>query len=372
MVSTRISRAAAHRGNRHALNGRKGADPMAWHIITDRDGRRWAYNNDGVYLLLRTAVRATLVKRYTTTVGTDHGFLLPTTWCVETDWGAVRRDLDAETQRYWATAELGLRQYPRVMLQNLGQMLRDARSDIAWLQAARVAANGRSSSNIDSVVSGWEYALKAAQFVRDASATILVVTAGIVSGGTGLAAATAIGMTEVTAGTAMTTLAVGSAMRGAFTYQDTGNVGSAAVNAIGTFSVGAIGIGAAGATMSSAEQTTILVIQSTGQGMTTGGQALIEGRNASDAARAAAVSAGFGFAGGAIGARVGNMSFVGQVAVNGVADLSGNIASNAVIAPPDRPLPRPAVRGVDYGGLPASDGDDAAYLAANCLFQLPI
>ncbi|MGL6208823.1 MAG: hypothetical protein ACRC14_03215, partial [Paracoccaceae bacterium] len=188
----------------------------------------------------------------------------------------------------------------------------------------------------------------------------------------GLAAASAVGMTGVSAGTAMTTLAVGSVMRGAFTYQDTGNVGSAATNAAGTFMVGAIAVGAAGATMSTAEQATILVIQSSMQGMTTGGQALVEGRSASEAARAAAVSAGFGFAGGVIGGKVANMSFVGQVVVSGVADTIGNAAAGAVIAPPQAPsLQRPRVQGADFGGLPAAEEDDNAYLAANCVLQLP-
>ena len=130
------------------------------------------------------------------------------------------------------------------------------------------------------------------------------------------------------------------------------------------------GLGAAGATMSTAEQATILVIQSTGQGMTTGGQALVEGRSASDAARAAAVSAGFGFAGGAISSQVGRMGFVGQVAINGVADLTGNAAAAAVIAPSANPLPRPRATGADYGGLPASEAEDAIYLARNCIFQI--
>jgi len=345
---------------------------MAWHIITERNGARWAYNNDGVYLLIRTAVRATLVRRNTRTVPTDHGFLLPTTYCVETEWGSVRSELDAETRRYWLTAENGLRTYPGLMRENLLALVREARADMDWLRAERMSANSRSAGSIDSVVNGWENALTAAMFVRDASATILVVTAGIVSGGTGFAAAGAVGMTGVTTGTAMTTLAVGSAMRGAFTYQDTGNVGSAAINAVGTFSVGAIGIGAAGATMSRADQATILIIQSTGQGMTTGGQALVEGRNASDAARAAAVSAGFGFAGGPIASRVGSMSFVTQVAVTGIADMSGNAAAGAVIAPPGNPLPVPPVQGTaDYGGLPARAGEDQAYVSRNCIFRLP-
>lgn len=333
---------------------------MGWFIITDRQGERWAFNNDGLYLLMRTVVRASLIRARSRVVSTDHGFLMPTTYCLETNWAGFRPALEQETNRYWAEAEMHLRTAARTMKNNLVGLIAQARSDMEWMQSSRVSANRRSANSIDSVVNGWESALTATRFVRDTSATILVVTGGIVSGGTG-----------VSAGTAMSTLAVGSVMRGAFTYQDTGNVGSAVINAAGTFSVGAIGLGAAGLSMSTAETATILVLQSTGQGVTTGAQALVEGRNTRDAAVAAAVSAGFGFAGGVIGNQVTNMSFVSQVAISGIADMTGSAATGAAIAPAENPLSTPTAAGaMDFAGLPPSASGDEAYVARNCLFQI--
>lgn len=344
---------------------------MGWFIITDGQGERWAFNNDGLYLLMRTVVRANLIRARSRIVSTDHGFLMPTTYCLETTWAGFRPALEQETNRYWAEAEMHLRTAARSMKNNLVALIAQARSDMAWMQSQRVSANRRSASSIDSVVNGWETALTATRFVRDASATILVVTGGIVSGGTGLAAFGALGGTGVSAGTAMSTLAVGSVMRGGFTYQDTGNVGSAVVNAAGTFTVGAIGLGAAGLSMSTAETATILVIQSAGQGVTTGTQAIVEGRNTRDAAVAAAVSAGFGFAGGVIGNQVTNMSFISQVAISGIADMTGNAAAGAAIAPAENPLPAPAAAGaMDFAGLPQSASGDEAYVARNCLFKI--
>jgi hypothetical protein len=73
----------------------------------------------------------------------------------------------------------------------------------------------------------------AARVVRDLSAGTLVVGATFLSGGTALAV-----------------LGGGSALKGTATYQDTGNVGAAMLDATATFTVGAIGIGAAGAASS--------------------------------------------------------------------------------------------------------------------------
>ena len=344
---------------------------MPWQILETRQDGRWAFNADGIYLLIRSAVRAQIVRSRSRVVPTDHGFLLPTTYCLETDWSGFRVAFERETTRYWNDARQQITLNPRLMRGTLLGLINDARRDLAWMEDQRITANRRSASSIDSVVNGWENALTVARVVRDGSATILVVTGGIVSGGAGLAAAGAAGMTGVTTGTAMTTLAVGSVMRGTFTYQDTGNVGSAVVNTVGTFSVGAIGIGAAGVAMSTAQTGTIIVIQSAGQGTATGMQAIAEGRSARDSAVAAAISAGFGVVGGAIGTQLGGMSLTSQVTISGVADMLGNAAAGAAIAPPGTLIPVPILRGsVDFGGLPARSRDDEMFIAQNCLFPL--
>ncbi|HNY48810.1 MAG TPA: hypothetical protein PKN64_17785, partial [Casimicrobium sp.] len=94
--------------------------------------------------------------------------------------------------------------------------------------------------------------------MRDTSATILVVTAGTMSGGA-----------------ALSVLGAGSALRGTATYQNSGSVGAAVVSAVGTFAVGSIGIGpAGGASASAADQGAILVVSSGMSGTFQGVQAL--------------------------------------------------------------------------------------------------
>jgi hypothetical protein len=69
------------------------------------------------------------------------------------------------------------------------------------------------------------YGLTAATWVRDISASVLVVGATFLSGGAALGV-----------------LGAGSALKGTATYQDTGNVGAAVLQGTGTFVVGAISI----------------------------------------------------------------------------------------------------------------------------------
>lgn len=344
---------------------------MPWQIVETRQEGRWVFNPDGIYLLIRAAVRAQIVRARSRVVTTDHGFLMPTTYCLETDWAGFRVQVERETTRYWNEARQQITLNPRTMRGSLLGLIADARRDITWLEEQRISANRRSSSSIDSVVSGWETALTTARITRDASATILVVAGGVLSGGAGLALASGAGLTGVTTGTAMTSLAVGSVMRGTFTYQDTGNVGSAVINTVGTFSVGAIGIGAAGVAMSTAQTGTIILIQSAGAGTTTGLQSLSEGNSMRQAAVAAVASAGAGAISGAVGTQLGSMSLVSQITINGVADLMGNAAVGAITAQPSAPLPIPVLRGsVDYGGLPSRSRDDELYVTQNCLFRL--
>jgi len=345
---------------------------MPWQIIETRQEGRWVFNPDGIYLLIRAAVRAQIVRARSRVVTTDHGFLLPTTYCLETDWAGFRIEVERETARCWNDAQQQITLNPRLMRGTLLGLIADARRDITWVEEQRVSANSRSSSSIDSTVRGWETALTTARITRDASATILVVTAGVVSGGAGVALAAGAGMTGVSTGTAMTTLAVGSVMRGAFTYQDTGNVGSAVINTVGTFTVGAIGIGAAGVAMSGAETGTIIIIQSAGAGTTSGLQALAEGQGARRAAMTAVASFGAGAISGTVGSQLGTMSLTTQISINGVADMMGNAAVGALTASPGNPLPMPVVRGsVDFGGLPARSRDDEMFVTRNCLFRLP-
>jgi len=87
----------------------------------------------------------------------------------------------------------------------------------------------RTSESIDGAVSRGEAAAAAARKVRDLSATVLVIGSSFMTGGASVAV-----------------LGGGSLLQGVAVWQDTGNVGSAVLQATGTFIVGVIPLGGAG------------------------------------------------------------------------------------------------------------------------------
>lgn len=328
---------------------------MSVQTSTDIHGRTWIYDPDVVYAIVRAAVRARIVRNRSRVVTDNPGWTMPTTYYLETNWDGYRREMESEATRYWQNAQEQLRRAPDTFFGSVIGLVNDAINDNNWHRNTSNDCQRRSSANIGRVVDNWETALTATRIVRDASATILIVSAGIlvapVGAGAAAAASSGIGM-----GGATTMLATGSVMRGAFTYQDTGNVGSAMINAAGSFTVGMIGLGGASATLTSAESATVLIIGASAQGVTSGGQALVEGKNMQQAATAALMGAGSQALGGVVGNRIGNLGFWTQVGTGTLLDVAGNQASSRVVdavgAPSATP---PAARGnIDFLGLPAA------------------
>ncbi|GEM_PF-3313428 len=327
---------------------------------TDVHGRSWIYDPDVVYAIVRAAVRARIMRNRSRVVTENPAWYLPTTYYLDTNWQGYRPEMEAEAARYWQNAQLQLRRAPDTFFGSLIGLVNDAINDNNWHRNTSQDCMRRSSANIGRVVDNWETALTATRVVRDASATILIVTAGVlvapVGAGAAAAASSGIGM-----GGATTMLATGSVMRGAFTYQDTGNVGSAMINAAGSFTVGMIGLGGASATLTSAEAATVLVIGASAQGVTSGGQALVEGKSMEQAAAAALIGAGSQALGGVVGNRMGNLGFWTQVGTGTLIDVTGNQISNRVVDAIGAPATPPAARGnIDFLGLPA--GASEAYV----------
>lgn len=335
------------------------------------DGSTWAVDADNMYGLIRAAIRHRLIRQRSRVVEHSEAWYLPTTYNLETNWRNFRAELDRMSERYWDEAWQQLRVQPQVFQSTLATLMSEAATDLAWYQNESARCSQRSTASIDRVVGVWEGLYTGARITRDASATFLVVAAGIVMAPAGAAAAAGVGMTGISTGTAMTTLAAGSAMRGAFTYQDTGNVGSAALNATGTFVVGAIGIGAAGAgagtvvQMSRAEAGTLIAIQTGAAAVTSGGQALAEGKDIRVAATAAGVAGLSQLLGGAAGSRLESLSFINQARIGTALDMTGNALGNVASDAADRYIRTgsitqapPAVRGnVTHLGLPMSDAE---------------
>lgn len=322
--------------------------------VTDPRGGVWIYNTDTVYAIIRAAVRARIIKNRSRVVTDNPAWYLPTTYYLDTNWTGLRAEVDIEAARYWSNAVAQLHIGPANFFGTLVGLVNDAITDSNWHRNTSNDCMRRSSANINRVVDNWETALTATRVVRDASATILIVTAGVLVAPVGAGAAAAAG-SGIGMGGATTMLATGSVMRGAFTYQDTGNVGSAAINAAGSFTVGMIGLGGASASLTSAEAATVLIIGSTAQGVTAGGQALAEGKTMQQAATAAVISAGSQALGGVVGNKIGNLGLWTQVGTGAVLDVVGNQVGNRVVDAMGAPPTAPQVRGnVDFLGLPAA------------------
>lgn len=338
---------------------------MTFYRVTDPAGRVWEFDPDGIYSIVRGAIRAQIVRRRSRVVENSAGLFLPTTYNLETNWSGFRAELDRQAALHWEETEMSLRTNAHVCFGDLMGLVNAAINDQNWYLRQNRSCAERSENSISGVVRNWEIATAGMRLVRDGSATVLVVTAGVVMAPAGAAIAGTAGMTGVSMGTATTTLAAGSVMRGAFTYQDSGNVGSAIINAGGTFTVGMIGLGTAGAGLTQAQQGVVLAISSGGAGATASGQAIVEGQNMRQVAMAGITAAGGQALGGVLGTRIENLGFVSQLSIAGTADLAVGRASSAAVdrlgASPSQPPGRrvPATRGrVDFLGLPSSSPTD--------------
>ncbi|MDB5664466.1 hypothetical protein [Cypionkella sp.] len=326
---------------------------MPWTVVVDERGRRWGVNREGVYLMLRAALRADKIKARSRITSVQNGFLMPTTYLFETEWSGLRADVDQETNVFYMDAAGRLARDPGEMRANLLAMIGRGRSDFNAVEAMRRRATRQSSDSISSNVAGWERALEVAQFTRDTSATILVVGAGLLSGGAAFAV-----------------LGAGSVLRGTATYQDTGNVGAAVINGTGTFIVGMVGIAGGNPALARSESLQLMFVGSGLQGGVQGMQSLVEGKEPKQALQQAAVAAGFNLLGSVVGGKIDKMSFATRLIVGGVVDTSGNMLTAAVVAAPQA-IARPAVTGnLDYAGIPFDPALDELYLTQNCLRRL--
>lgn len=333
--------------------------------VSGDDGRQFVWDPDGMYIAIRSSLRNTLIRQRSRTVEHRTGIFMPTTWELETRWSGFRAELDRETNRFWPEAEMQLRTDPSRFFGTFVTFVQQGLEDQQFYHTTRAQLQHRTMTNISNNVDNWGTAITVLRTIRDGSATFLIVTGTIVTGGLGGAAAAGAGLTGVSASTAMSSIALGSAMRGGFTYQDTGNVGSAVINATGSFIVGAIGLGGAGATLTSAETGTLLIIGSAGSGLTAGAQTVVEGGSLRDAAVTATIGLAGGLAGGALGTRIEGMSFVVQTVAGTVADLGTGAISRAATAPST--VAAPATMGrIDFAGIPPGSAEAFVRRTAFC------
>jgi hypothetical protein len=182
---------------------------MAWEMFRSNDGVYlidWA----GVTRVLRSCKRAELMKKYSEVVLSEKHWIGPDLWSVEVNWDKVNLETTTQTELELRKFSDSAKNSMQKGVNNLVLMMEDADDNRDTFQDRMTDAQHRTMQNIESSVRKGEIGLEVATVVRDTSAEIEMVGATYLSGGAAVAV-----------------LGTGSAMKGAFVYQDTGKAGQA-------------------------------------------------------------------------------------------------------------------------------------------------
>lgn len=160
---------------------------MAWMTYADGQGRGWAVNPDGCAHVFRSSFYNREVVFRSRTRQVSHGLFLPTTTEVETNFNGIRTSVTESARTSINQTLRDLSTDARGFYEHLVRVREDGESaNVHYRNMTRQASHATARA-IDSNVNGWENALAAAKFVRDASAGVLLVGATVLSGGAALA-----------------------------------------------------------------------------------------------------------------------------------------------------------------------------------------
>ena len=236
-----------------------------WVRYTKSDGI-WEINIPNLEFFMRSCAHADAVLKNSTT-NTEFVALGPDLTTVDVNWPAARNDRDesaaATLQEFYD--RLDATRSGRILRELLVTMkVRSDANDRAYLEKVR-RAQKQTNINIESSVATGKAVESVAVFARDASATVLLTGATVMTGG---AILPLVGV-----------LAAGTSLKFVAKYQDTGDVEAASYTATGELALTLIGIGAAKLAISQPLRTVIALVGSTGSA---GGIAVLEGKDAVD------------------------------------------------------------------------------------------
>jgi hypothetical protein len=313
---------------------------MPWTHFYDSRGGQWRYDALGLWILTRQHVYNQLLRERSRVVR-DTRWFGPDLARVETNFTGINVARDAQSYPLFLDLEQRIAANPQEGFSTLVRLRDQTEANVLAVRRMQQEASGETSRNIEQSISRAQTGIEVATFVRNLSASVLVV-----------------GSAFLTGGAAVAVLGGGSAMRGVGTYQDTGNVGSAILNTAGTFVVGAIplaggslGAGASvtarvgGEAINYGERAVLVVVGSSLDATFEGTRALMEGRNGRQAINMAVARFGIDVLSGGFGTRLDTTAL--PVALRLVTDTMASVEGDRMVErartfqAPD-PLPRAA------------------------------
>lgn len=241
---------------------------MGYWILRD-NRREYAVDWDVVYRIIRAFSFARYRLSDYTVESTDDGFGSPLMHHYVFDWDAIRRKSIAKADEDFA----------RISERATSNMI-DAREELRWMVegtqrltedfANRMRAQQvQNLQSMQSTTRWLELETDALRFIRDLSADFIVVSSSLMTGGAAAAGVAALG--------------AGSALKGAYKYQDTESVASALMTGSGSLLFGALKLNGFGKT-AIGEKLLVIV----GQSAVDAGSAWAAGKPAWDIVKAGA------------------------------------------------------------------------------------
>lgn len=229
---------------------------------------KYAINWDTIEQIIKSCASARLIKKHSGEVPIDTHFFGPTLQNYETDWGQVESNVKTQIvdlMAPWARSGHSIGE----LLAFLRGMIKEAKETKKEIQEKRRNLSSISMAAIRNNAENWGMAIEGTKLVRDLSADVIMVGATVVSGGT------AVGL-----------VAAGSAMKGAWNYQDKGDVGQAVFEFTGSFILGVIPV--AGKSMGAREGSEKFVVMFLDLQFNTAKE-LMDGKSAGEALKAATI-----------------------------------------------------------------------------------
>ncbi len=262
---------------------------MDWVPFEDDQGRRWEVDQLMLWMLIREYVHARNIY-YRARVKVERRFFTANLTTVEVNWDGFGEAKNRDSEALYQETANDLLASGSQGLENLIIMRKRAREYSREFRRKQQKAQSDTMDSIDRSVRNLSAGEQTARVVRDVSAGTLVV-----------------GATFLTGGAAVGALGAGSLLSGTGTYQDTGNLGAAAINASGTFVVGAVGLaGTAGGGMmrggqalASNQQAVLLLLGVKMDVSFNVAQGLVEGKTLKDALVPALINSSLGALGSA-------------------------------------------------------------------------
>lgn len=160
---------------------------MAWYTMMDRQGRGWHVDPEGAAHVIRSSLYNRELVTRSRTIVRSHGFGMPHTTEVETNFTGIRPAVDQQSRTYVDQLSNDVATDPRRLYEWLVHVREDGLRAGESHRQMQQAASRATARAIESTVNFWQGAESVARFVRDTSAGILFIGATVLSGGTALA-----------------------------------------------------------------------------------------------------------------------------------------------------------------------------------------